>query len=293
MKAPSDKLTHAKVAATRARRMRLGALTGRPATAALLLVVGALGGAAAAAIAAVPGNDGVIHACYQVQQNGTTPVAGVSNVRIIDPSAGQTCNPVGASGPAERALEWNVTGPTGPEGAAGSPGAAGAAGPSGASGPQGASGPAGATVSIGGQAFTLSDGKTLSASPSPIPPLQVVPGAPPVATMTLGDGGGGATSSAVLAWQLVGGPGAGAHDIQIVKRVDKASPMLQKLCVTGKHIKSGTITARKDPDGGPQTIILTNPRVESYATEKGKGKNGAETTTETITLSYAKIEVES
>jgi Type VI secretion system effector, Hcp len=290
MKAPREKLAHAKAAAPRARRTRLGALTGRSGRAVLLLAVGALGGATAAAIAAVPGNDGVIHACYQVQQNGTTPLGGVANLRIIDPSAGQSCNPVGGAGPAEHALEWNVTGPSGPEGVAGSPGAAGAAGPPGPSGPQGASGPAGTTVSIGGQAFTLSDGKTLTASPSPIPPLQVVPGAPPVATMTLG-AGSGATSSAVLAWQLVNGPGA-AHGIQIVKRIDKASPMLQKLCVTGRHIKNGTITVRSNAHGAPQTIILTDPRVDSYATEKGKGKNGGTTMTETITLSYTKIAVE-
>lgn len=251
--------------------------------AALLLVVGALGGAAAA-IAAVPGSDGVIHACYQVQQDGTTPVTGAANVRIIDPSAGQTCNPAGAAGPPEHALEWNVTGPPGPEGAAGSPGAQGA------TGPQGPSGPAGTTVSIDGQTYTLGNGKTLTASPSPIPPLQAVPGGPPVATMTIGDGGG-ATSSGVLAWQLVGGPGASAHGIQIVKRLDKASPTLQKMCVTGKHIPKAVITVRgKNADGGPQTIILTNVSVDSYGTDKGK--KGTGTVTESISLSYSSIKVE-
>jgi Type VI secretion system effector, Hcp len=272
--------------------MRLGALTGRSARAVLLLIVGAVGGAAAAAIASVPGNDGVIHACYQVQQDGTTPVTGVPNVRIIDPSAGQTCNPAGGAGPPEHSLEWNVTGPPGPEGTAGSPGVQGASGPHGPSGSQGASGRAGTTVSIAGQTFTLSDGKTLTAPPSPIPPLQAVPGAPPVATMTLGDGDG-AISSGVLAWQLVGGPGSAARGIQIIKRVDKASPMLQRLCVTGKHIKSGTITARKsDADGEPRTIILTNATVDSYSTDKGKGKNGTGAVTETISLSFSSIKVE-
>lgn len=242
----------------------------------------ALGGAVA--FAAVPGNDGVIHACYEVQQDGT-PVTGAPNVRIIDPSAGQTCNPVGAAGPPEQALSWNVSGPPGSEGAAGSPG------PQGATGAQGASGPAGSTVSIGGQTFTLGDGKTLAASPSPIPPLQVVPGAAPVATMTLGSGSG-ATSSGVLAWQLVGGPGAKVRGIQIVKTVDKASPTLQRACVTGKHFNNATITVRrKDADGGPQTIVLTNASVDSYATDKSKGKGGKETTTETVSLSYGSIKV--
>lgn len=252
----------------------------------LLLVVGAVAGAAAAAIAAVPGDDGVIHACYRVEQDGTTPMAGGPNLRIIDPSAGQTCNPAGAPGQTEHALSWNVTGPPGPQGVAGSPGAQGA------SGPQGAGGPAGTTVSIDGQTFTLGDGKTLTAPASPIPPLQAVPGGAPVATMTLGSGGG-ATTSGVLAWQLVGGPGAAARGIQIVKPLDKASPTLQKWCVTGKHIKSAKITLRAaDAKGGPQTIILGDVRVDSYGTDADKGKNGTETPTETISLSYGKIKFE-
>jgi hypothetical protein len=37
-----------------------------------------------------PGPTGVINACYEVQQGGTTPVTGGANVRPIDPSAGQS-----------------------------------------------------------------------------------------------------------------------------------------------------------------------------------------------------------
>jgi hypothetical protein len=263
------------------------AMTRRSGRAALLLVVGALAGAAATAIAAVPGDDGVIHACYEVQRDGTTPVAGVANVRIIDPSAGQTCNPVGAAGPPEHALDWNVAGPPGPEGAAG---AQGATGPPGAAGPQGASGPAGTTVSIGGQSFTLGDGKTLTGSPSPIPPLQAAPGAAPVARMVLGEGGG-ATSSGVLAWQLVARSATSIRGIQIVKHLDKSSPILQKACVTGKHFKKAVITMRRaDADGGPQTIILTYATVDSYGTEKSKNAGGQ--VTETISLSFTSIKVE-
>jgi type VI protein secretion system component Hcp len=261
--------------------MRIRALTGRTGRAVLLLVVGAVAGAAAAAIAAVPGGDGVIHACYEVQQDGTTPVAGAGNVRIIDPSAGQTCNPAGGAGPPEHALSWNVSGPPGPQGVAGSPGAQGA------SGPEGPSGPAGTTLSIAGQTFTLDHGKTLTAPASSVPPLQARPGGAPVATMTLGSGAG-ATSSAVLAWQLVG-----AHGIQIVKRLDKASPTLQKWCVTGKHIPKAIITVRAaDVKGGPQTIVLTDATVDSYGTDADKGKGGTETPTESISLDYSEIKFE-
>jgi hypothetical protein len=266
------------------------AMTRRSGRAALLLVVGALAGAAATAIAAVPGDDGVIHACYEVQRDGTTPVTGAPNLRIIDPSAGQSCNPAGAAGPPEHALDWNIAGPPGPEGAAGPPGAQGATGAPGAAGPQGASGPAGATVSIGGQSFTLGDGKTLTGSPSPIPPLQAAPGAARVGTMVLGEGGD-ATSSGVLGWQLVARSATSIRGIQIVKHVDKASPILQKACVTGKHFKKAVITVRRaDANGEPQTIILTDATVESYGTEQGKNAGGQ--VTETISLSFTSIKVD-
>jgi len=256
----------------------------------LLLAIGAGAGAAAAAIAAVPGDDGVIHACYEVQRDGTTPVAAAGNVRIIDPAAGQTCNPAGAPAAAEHALDWNVTGPPGPEGVAGSPGSTGA------SGPQGASGPAGTTVSIDGQTFTLGAGKTLTGPASPVPPLQVQPGGAPVATMTLA-GGGDASSSGVLAWQLVNAATAAARtsikDIQIVKHVDKSSPTLFKACVNGKHFPKVVIAVRKaTADGGPQTIVLTDAKVDSYSTDADKGKGGTGTVTESVSLSFGSINVE-
>jgi type VI protein secretion system component Hcp len=249
----------------------------------LLLVVGAVAGAAVAAIAAVPGSDGVIHACYQVEQDGTTPVTAGPNVRIIDPSAGQTCNSPNAPAAPEHALDWNVTGPAGPQGAPGSAGSQGAAGP------QGASGPAGSTVSIDGQMFTVGDGKTLTAPASPVPPLEAKPGGPKVATMTLGNGGG-ATSSGVLAWQLVGGPGAAARGIQIVKPVDKASPILFKACLDGKHFQKVVMTVRKaTAGGGPQTIVLTGATVESYSPYDDTVKGGSGVVEEHVSFAYKKI----
>ncbi|MBN9623327.1 MAG: hypothetical protein J0H06_10280, partial [Actinobacteria bacterium] len=70
-------------------------MSGHTGRAVVLVVVGVVAGAAATAIAAVPGNDAVVNACYEVQQDGTTPLAGAPNLRIIDPAAGQTCNAPG------------------------------------------------------------------------------------------------------------------------------------------------------------------------------------------------------
>jgi hypothetical protein len=89
-----------------------------PVIAALSLVVNA-------ALAAIPGSDGVIHACYATQ-NG--------QLRVVD---NQKCRSD------ESALNWNAAGPQGPAGPAGPAGAQGPAGPAGPAGAQGPAGPAG------------------------------------------------------------------------------------------------------------------------------------------------------
>ncbi|HUE25204.1 MAG TPA: hypothetical protein VMP89_00405, partial [Solirubrobacteraceae bacterium] len=102
---------------------------GRSGRVAALLAVGALGGAAALAVASVPDSSGVIHACYAVSSGATTVPAtsGTNLLRIIDPSAGQTCNPAGAPGSTgtEAALNWNAAGQQGPAGPAGQNGSPG------------------------------------------------------------------------------------------------------------------------------------------------------------------------
>ncbi len=271
--------------------MGIGKRFGRPGKAAALVAVGALGGGAALAIAAVPGSDGVIHACYQAQQDGTTPQADGPNLRIIDPSAGQACTPGSpAGGLGEHAISWNVAGAPGPSG------------PRGESGPQGPPGPAGQTLTISGQTFTLSNGKALTIGPSAVPPLQFKPNGRPVATMTLGSGRS-ASSFNVLAWQLVGrgaaagtggaaGTGAGrtnVSSIQITKKTDKASVNLFKYCTTGKHIPRATITVRKAGEKTPYLkITLTDVLVSSY--QLGSAGGGGAKPNESLSLNFTKIE---
>jgi hypothetical protein len=57
--------------------------------------------AGGAALAAIPDSSGVIHGCYQKN---------VGNLRVIDPSAGDSCRPP------EIALNWSQTGPKGRQG---------------------------------------------------------------------------------------------------------------------------------------------------------------------------------
>jgi hypothetical protein len=125
-------------------------------------VVGAVG-VGGAAFAAIPDSSGAIHGCYQKN---------VGNLRVIDPSGGDSCRP------SEIAISWSQTGPqgpkgdtgaTGPQGPKGDTGATGPAGPTGltgpkgdtgATGPQGPKGDTGATGATGPQGTAGPKGDT-------------------------------------------------------------------------------------------------------------------------------------
>jgi hypothetical protein len=77
------------------------------------------------AFATIPGAGGVIHGCY-AKYSGA--------VRVID---------TGACRPSEAALNWNQTGPQGPQGLQGLQGPQGLKGDAGSQGPTGSQGPAG------------------------------------------------------------------------------------------------------------------------------------------------------
>jgi hypothetical protein len=75
-----------------------------------IAVVLGLMAAVSVAYAAIPDGSGVIHGCY-VQRSG--------NLRVVDPSAGQSCVS------SETQLNWNSQGPPGIQGPKGDPGPAG------------------------------------------------------------------------------------------------------------------------------------------------------------------------
>lgn len=109
---------------------------GRRTLVAAVATLGILGIGGSVAFATIPGGDGVIHGCY-VKSGGT--------LRVVDGSV-TTCKS------SESALDWNVTGPPGPSGAAGpqgpkgDPGQQGPKGEAGPTGPAGTNGQAGASV---------------------------------------------------------------------------------------------------------------------------------------------------
>jgi hypothetical protein len=266
-----------------------------------LLAVGLAGGAAAIAVASVPGSDGVIHGCYPISvTGGTTKPTATATLRIIDPSANQTCattTAVGGGPPTEAALDWNAAGPQGPAGPAGPAGVPGQIGATGAPGKTGAAGPA---ITIAeGHTFTIAGGQVITVGSTPgvtlAPPT--VNTAHPVGIVVIGSGRSALTFTisglgfAGGASQSGSGGGAGkvsTHDISITKSVDKASPTLFKYCANGKHIPKASIELRK----AGKTYLrytLTNAVISSYQTG---GSAHAGEPTESLSLNFTKIEIQ-
>src|SRR3954467_3628281 len=90
-----------------------------------------------------------------------------------------------------------------------------------------------------------------------------------------------------------GGAGAGKatfQDLTIVHTIDKASPLLMKACATGQHLKEATVTHRKAGKGQQEFLIVKmNDIIVTGVTHGGTTDEPA---SETVTLAFAKVEVE-
>ena len=106
------------------------------------------------AFAAIPDSNGVINGCYQKN---------VGNLRVIDPSAGDSCRP------SEVPISWSQIGPQGPQGPKGDTGATGPQGPAGPQGPQGQKGDTGDTGPAGPAGPAGPKGDTGATGPQGVP----------------------------------------------------------------------------------------------------------------------------
>ena len=91
------------------------------------------------------------------------------------------------------------------------------------------------------------------------------------------------------------GSGAGKadfQDLQIVKSVDKSTPLLKLACASGKHITKGKLTVRKAGENPLEylTIDLENILVSSYSLTGVAGSS--EVPDEQVTLNFAKMKTE-
>lgn len=204
-------------------------------TVALCAITG-VGVSAAIAVATVPDGNGVIHTCYQVTAGaaGTVPSPG-PNVRVIDPAAGQSCDPAG-----EVALNFNQQGLPGPQGAQGPAGTQGAAGPAG----NDAVSPGDCPATVGH--VTLSGSSDFSFDACRILRVKV-----------------GARASS---------ESAGSTEYEITRLTDSLSPKLAKATVQGTLFKTATIEVYKPGTTTVgQTLKLSNAAISSF--KAGLGQN--------------------
>jgi type VI secretion system secreted protein Hcp len=90
-----------------------------------------------------------------------------------------------------------------------------------------------------------------------------------------------------------GGGGAGKatfHDLSIVHNIDKASPKLMQACATGTHLKDATITHRKA--GKDQQEYLIVKLNDVLITGVIHGRTSGEAGSETVSLAFAKVDLE-
>jgi type VI secretion system secreted protein Hcp len=91
-----------------------------------------------------------------------------------------------------------------------------------------------------------------------------------------------------------GGGGSGkvsVQDVNFVKYVDKATTDLMLCCCNGKHIPSAQLTIRKAGENPLEYVIIkmTDCLVTSHS---GGGSHGDDRLVETVTLNFAKVEVD-
>ena len=101
----------------------------------------------------------------------------------------------------------------------------------------------------------------------------------------------GETNSGAAAHGSGGGAGkVSMQDFHFTMRLNKASTSLMKVCATGQHIKSATLTARKPGKGQVEylTFKFYDVLVSSYQTG---GSEQSDTETDSVSFNFAKIEV--
>jgi type VI protein secretion system component Hcp len=195
------------------------------------LVAGMLGVGAAIAIAAVPDGGGVFHACYTSAVGGGTIPASGANIRLIDPGAGQQCDPASN----EHAFTFNQQGQPGAQGLPGE------------QGPPGTSTitTVGTPENAGHAALTFAGGRTRSLNGTT---LQL-----DVLSVGYGVTGPGAKGSGYAT------KGSPAPLVRVTRPIDKYSPTLSKACAAGTHLSKVVVTLY----GGKVKFTLTTALITS------------------------------
>jgi hypothetical protein len=201
------------------------------------IVAGVLGAGAAIAIGSVPDGDGTFHACYTGAVGGGTIPANGANIRLIDPSAGQSCEPASN----EHAFTFSAQGPQGIQGAQG---LQGPPGPPGADG----TGTLDQPQSAGHVALKFPGGRTRSGLAGTTLQLDV---------LSIGYGVTGPAAKGAGYVTKSSPPPV----VNVTRLLDKYSSALQQACAAGKHFPTVVLTLF----GGKAKLTLTGAYLTSVA----------------------------
>jgi type VI secretion system secreted protein Hcp len=88
-----------------------------------------------------------------------------------------------------------------------------------------------------------------------------------------------------------GGAGkATFHDLSFVHPIDKSSPVLMQACATGVHLKEATITQQKAGRGQQEYLVVKMNDI--IITSVTHGSTSGQPATETVSLAFAKVDLE-
>jgi type VI secretion system secreted protein Hcp len=89
-----------------------------------------------------------------------------------------------------------------------------------------------------------------------------------------------------------GGQGkASFNDFNFTHHIDKASPVLMRVCATGQHLKEATITVRKAGKGQQEFLIIKMNDIIITSVNPSASGDGA-ATAENVALQFAKVDLE-
>src|SRR5271157_960167 len=79
-------------------------------------------------------------------------------------------------------------------------------------------------------------------------------------------------------------------DLSFTKRVDKASPKLLELCITGNHVDQATLTCSKQTGQKTPDDFLTIKLKEVYVSSfQAGGSSGEDVGTESLSITYGSM----
>jgi len=89
----------------------------------------------------------------------------------------------------------------------------------------------------------------------------------------------------------MGGGKVAPQDLQIVKKIDKSSPVLMIACSTGQHFKTAILTVRK-PGGGQQEYMKISMEEVFVSSYQVNGVGGGDVLpSEHLSLNFNKLEL--